>query len=232
MNYPLTHGFTLLHFCARSGCMSLAEELVRRGADMDLADKHNHTPLCVAPYCAHLPTLRYFPAQYQARGAEELESAIACPCRGDQGFSLLAHVVEGSRHNDPAAHLTMARYLVEECGADIWEALWKYKTFIKIGDAKVPMSIAFLPLHSAAYRGALALLRFFLEECQMPVDTVVGTMKPTPLHAACMNPGDERDVLQVVRYLVLEKGGDITLRTGTGKTVADLARMSGKQQIL
>jgi len=107
-----------------------------------------------------------------------------------------------------------------------------HEMFFKIGSLTLLRVVSFLPLHYAAYRGALALLRFFLEECQMPVDTIGGTMELTPLHAACLRPTNEADVLAVVQYLVMEKGADIGLKTSEGKIASDLARMSGKRQIL
>lgn len=86
-------------------------------------------------------------------------------------------------------------------------------------------------VHIAASRGAVAMVKFFVDECGMPVDIPTPFDFVTPLHAACMSLTDEADLLPLVRFLVEEKGANVTLKTSTGETAADIACNMGRMQI-
>lgn len=65
----------------------------------------------------------------------------------------------------------------------------------------------------------------------MPVDIPTPTDHFTPLHMACTSFLADANILPLVRYLVEEKGADVTLKTREGETAADIAIRKGKQQL-
>jgi len=83
LNRSLIFQKTLVYLCVQSKMPPLSQarkvplhfrvvkELVRKGADIDLWDEDHHTPLCAAATQRHLPALRFFLEQYQARGGED-----------------------------------------------------------------------------------------------------------------------------------------------------------------
>jgi len=186
----------------------VVKELVRRGADIDLWDEDHHTPLCAAATQRHLSALRFFLEQYQARGGEELKRALSHPCRKEgKNHSLLGHVFSGCTMAE-SAPLDIIRYLVQGWGADIWGA-----TEIRRKSTVGATVSQCLPLHDAVTYGDLAATTFFIEECGMPVNTSAGVLKFNPLHADCLSAEPEPEILPVVKYLVEEKGADVTLQT-------------------
>ena len=92
-----------------------------------------------------------------------------------------------------------AANLVQKWGADVW----KLQRTSNIPDNH-------LPLHAAAMPGAFELVAFFVDECNMPVDTATQDRLMTPLHAACLSNNCGSDVLPLVQYLVENKGASRT----------------------
>jgi hypothetical protein len=118
----------------------------------------------------------------------------------------------------------MARYLLKEWGADPWGPVTSAKHETK--------SRLYLPVHQAALLGKHAMVRFFIEECDIPVDTVTPFALETPLHLACIcRENEEDEVLRIVRFLVEQKGANVALRNSVGWTAAEIALTKGKQQI-
>lgn len=206
-------GRTILHL----GMTRLVKELVRRGADIDVWDYEHHTPLCKAAMHAYLPSLRFLLQQYQAGGASDLERAMIYPCRNEDIESTLLRHVE---NNSGPTSVATARYLVKELGAD----LWRTGPFVN----GMHQSLYYLPVHAAAALGSRDMVAFFIDECDIQVDTPAPHLLTTPLHAACCCPNGA-DSLSVVRYLV-EKGADITLQDCHGETAAQNALDTGNRQ--
>lgn len=113
LNRRLISQKTLVYLCVQSMMPRVVKELVRRGADFDLWDEDHHTPLCAAATQRHLPALRFFLEQYQARGGEELKRALS-------HHSLLGHVFPGCTTPE-SAPLDIIRYLVQEWGQTFGE---------------------------------------------------------------------------------------------------------------
>ena len=198
----------------------MAKELVRRGA----MNSGHHSPLCVAAMMPQLHVVRNFLRQYQRRGQSELERALSHPClEGGQSYSLLGHVATRRCLDDSEPHVAMARYLVQEWGVDVLKPT--------IVNTVAEREYIFMPVHVAASQGALAMLTFSINECGMPVDIQSPTAHFTPLHLACTSAFEEADILPLVRYLVEEKGADVTLKTSLGETAADIAIKKGRQQV-
>lgn len=193
---------------------------------MDLCDCYFDTPLCAAATHCHLPILRFLVKQYQARGKSELERAMSHPCAGEERkSSLLGHVVERSHSYvaNPAARVAMARYLVQECGQDPLVAICS-----SLADGEMP--VVLLPIHDAALMGDHAMVRYFIDECGIPVDTTTTPEQSTPLHLACIGTSVENVTLPLIHYLV-DKGASLTFRNRDGTTAAEIALSEGHHRI-
>jgi len=221
---------TDLHLCVESGLTRLVKELVRRGADFFLWDDMHHSPLRTAAMHAHLPLVRFLLKQYKARGESELERALYYPC-GKKGFeySLLGHVSEGFGNLNSLRHVATDCYLVQERRADLWKPLKVHSYGTDAGKGALP--ILDLPLHDAAWHGSGELLAFFIEECDMLVDRITTCLEMAPLHSLCMSRRDEAEVLRIVRFLVEQKGANLSLKTIYGETATQLVLRQGKRQI-
>lgn len=221
LNRRLDKDVTILHLCAQLGSASVAKELMRQGADLDLWEEEHETPLCIAAKYARLTLIQFFLRQYQKRGQSELERALDNPCRKHvPGWSLLGYVLDAAPP-DSFSHVHMARLLVREFGVDVWKPI--NTTCSPDGDL-----LPLLPLHIAAYIGARRMRSFFIEECGMPVDAALTNLL-TPLHVVSMGNGENADLLSVVRYTVEEKDADVFLRTSQGRTAADFALIMERQ---
>lgn len=191
----------------------------------------HHTPLCTAAMHAHLPLVRFLLKQYEARGESELERALHYPWKKGFEYSLLGHVSGGFGNPNSPRRVATARYLVQECGADLWRPLKVHSYGLPRGAGEGALPILALPLHDAAWHGSRELLAYFIEECNMPVDTITTCLHLAPLHSLCMGRRDEAEVLRIVRFLVEQKGANLSLKTTYSETAAQLVLRQGKRQI-
>ena len=130
---------------------------------MDHWGDDHHTPLCIAASQAGLPLVRFVLQQYQQRGQVELERALEFPCQVDGlKFSLLGHVVKGCDGPEVMAPVAVARYLVQECGANAWTPVEIQGSILTDQGGNTAL-LDFLPLHAAAMQGYRALVAFFIE---------------------------------------------------------------------
>ena len=234
-----TDGLGLLHMAALQGLTAVVERLVELGARVDVPDaKEGHLPICLAVINGHEAAARVLLAAHRAQGKQS--EVLARPCcnpevgakPGDAGAmaaaagavrtSLLAHAILEER-------LPMAQLLVKEAGAGL-QTTWTPEGAAAAA-APPEATLYSTATHLAAYKPSLVLLRWLLSAegpaFGMAVDFAEPMGGQTMLHAACSWREDEGKRLEVVQWLIEEKGADATLKDHAGRTAADTAKAFG-----
>jgi len=118
------------------------------------------------------------------------------------------NIISSPEQEDPEAQVRMAELLVRVNAA----------TLVQPGT-----DMTIVPVHSAAANCSPALITFFTEEYGTPVDKT-DSRGHTALHLACLaRPENEQHMLSTERFLVEEKGADVSIRKHLHDTAADIA---------
>lgn len=208
------NGLTLMHFAVMGGNLSFLQALVQRGVEFDVRNGRMMPPVHFAVTMCRLPVLHFWLAQYRARGREQqdvLREVEGWPNAGGPRQPLLFRIV--SLEEDKLFHIrdeerrAMATFLVREAAADIWA---EGRIQHRVADDELTKNDILFPLHLAALSGNQPLLDFFLTECGMPIDTRTRGLQLAALHLLAMSPREEVHLLPIMKWLVEEKGADMT----------------------
>ncbi len=228
-------GLTALLYAARQGCADCARALVEGGADINLADPNNVSPLTMAALNMNYDTAAY------------LVSAGADPDKWDLwGRNPLYAVADtntlpmGGRTDIPSDSHTSGPELVKqllEAGANPNLQLKLFPPYRAVGADRGgdgALTIGATPLHRAARGGDLEIASLLLEygaNTELPNMTGI-----TPLQlAAGLGHGgadtrgrfySEKQAIETVRLLA-ENGADVNAQDDTGRTALHGAARKG-----
>jgi hypothetical protein len=201
-------GGNILHWAA--GLVKLVEVLIEKhGVDITAVDASGKNILCWATRHAQVDVVRFLLDRCRSQGLLQ-EKSLMLP---GQRSPLVYDIISSPEQDDPEAQVRMAELLIRENGA----------TLMQPGT-----DMAIVPVHSAAANCSPALINFFMEEYGTPVDKT-DSRGHTALHLACLaRPENEPHMLSTVKFLVEEKGADVSMRKFKHDTAADIALAKGR----
>lgn len=235
-------GLTPLLYAAREGCIECARHLLAAGADPDLADPENVTPLSLAIMNLHFDFAAFMIEagadvnKWDLFGRGPLYMAAdvnTLPVNGAGGMTYIPSM-------DEHTALDIARMLLER-GANPNLQLKRRPPYLNVGQDRggdLLLSQGATPLLRAARAGDAPLVRLLLDHGALPdLPTAYGI---TPLMAAAgveyglrVTRGRHRTkegVLETLQMLV-DAGADINRRMWTEKNSGLLYRIPGAEQL-
>jgi ankyrin repeat protein len=212
-------GYNLVQMAIKAGAAPLVKPLLKMADDteMDLdlpsiCQSKGHTALCTAAMEGDLESLNALLGTYEERGM--LTEALMHPCDPCKRFKEFVRPFPLLYH---AKNLATARLLVTWLGDSVGPPVNYHGS---------PG-----PVHRSAAGGDLSLLKFFTEECGIPIDEPEEgeCVCSTPLASACKSM---RSTPEVIRYL-LDNGADAVMRGFPGhcRSPMDLALMHRKKDL-
>lgn len=201
---------TSFYWAAAEGLLNLVTVLIEKhGMDVTTVDASGNNALCWATRHAQVDVARYLLDRCRAQGILQ-EKSLMLP---GQKFPLVHDVISSPEHDDPEAQVRMAELLIHENGA----------TLVQPG-----ADMAIVPTHTGAANCNPALIDFFMVEYGTSVDKT-DSQGHTALHFACLAWSEnEQHLLSTVKFLVEEKGADVSIRTYLHDTAADIALTKGR----
>lgn len=238
--YLPSGGLTPLLFAAREGCVRCAEELVLAGADLNLADPDEVTPLLIATLNAHFDTARYLleagadPSKWDWWGRSPLYAAVD-----------YSTIPTGGRPDRPSVDTTTPVEMIElllKAGANPNAQLKLLPPFRNVVDdrgADLMLSIGATPLLRAAKGGDEAAVRLLLAHGALPdlpnVDGMTPLMAAAGLRSYSIDTRGrfktENDAIAVAG-LLLEAGAEIDRVDDFGQTALHGAAFRGWSELV
>lgn len=233
-------GLTALLYAAREGCVECARALVEGGADINLPDPNNVTPLVMA-----LLNMQYDTASY-------LVSAGADPDRWDLwGRNPLYAAVDtntlpmGGRTDLPADSKTTGHQIVQqllEAGANSNLQLKLFPPYRAVGADRggdSALTIGATPLHRAARGGDVESVRLLLQHGADPELPQVQGITPLQLAAGLGHGGadtrgrfyNENQAIDVLNVLI-EGGAEVNAQDGQGRSALHGAVRKGWTKVI
>jgi ankyrin repeat protein len=233
-------GFTPLLFAAREGCVACAEELVLAGADIDLPDPDEVTPLLMALLNAHFDAARYLVEaganvnKWDWWGRTPLYAAV--------DYETLP---VGGRPDRPSLDATTSAQTIElllNAGANPNAQLKLLQPFRNVLDDRgtdLQLGIGATPLIRAARGGDAVAVRLLLAHGALPDLAQDQGMTPLMVAAGLRSYTidtrgrytNEDEAITVVN-LLLDAGADIALRDSFGQTALHGAAFRGWSELV
>jgi ankyrin repeat protein len=206
---------TVLHLATEVDSCVVVEMLLILGASLDALDDADCLAVFLAARRCRVSALRVLLREYQTRG--RLEEALERSCRDSKGsYHPLLRACMNNLDIEEDMRLATTRLLIEEFNANV-------RTIRREGDVDM------LPIHYAAAYGLLSIVKFYILECGLPVDTTPGKAAGmTPLHCAAACLGSTQEVATLIIEWLVEQGASLTIQNYGGFTAAQLATREGK----
>jgi hypothetical protein len=189
----------------------VVETLLALGVDLLARDAQGDLAVSRAVSMCHVEVVNVLLEAHARQGGGNGSVKALLECPSAQKVPLLFQVLDSLDSVAPAARLAMARCLVHKWGANV-------RAISIVAERE------WYPLFAAAICGVHNVVAFFLDECGIDVNMTTPRTKETMLHALLKSrPTSKRDAVRLLKYLVEEKGADISLKTAEGQNAWDLA---------
>lgn len=210
----LNERYHLLTMAADAGMVRAVKALLALSVDLLARNSEGHLAVYRAVRTCQVEVADVLLEAHATQGGD-MEAMMECSGAQDKeerAYRLLFHAIDCEPDITPEARLAMVRCLVHKWGADVQVVI------------TAQARVQYCPLFAAALAAAHNVVAFFLDECDIDVNTVMPLMKDTVVHFMIYRkPPGKREAVRMFKYLLEEKGADYTLRDADGNDALDLA---------